>query len=352
MFKLINVIIILLLMSSCSPGKSVVFVTKTSLSILEADSKPAGVSIAYDRIEGYLGPRYENGAVPPVYAAIETNGKIFNPSVNQLYATGRAAEIATTKKAKARETTGILSGKKQVMFFGTATTTGLKIGVTGSVPDSFVFGYRRKEFSYIPLGTVIIDNKEVDSYPSVLAAIQTRADVGENPLGGDVGLGNKQFFATGVPAEQLAEILRPVFLEKAKRAIGNPAKLAACYAQVSFIYRPNVWKDASKEKLFFEETDEEGNIFKDLQKAYNKAFAKPVEKDCNKASAKPDEEDCNKAFAKSIKEKMDIFARANSAYLHSMRFKDSLDDPGRSIRLSNHTNFVCALAKLNEPTGN
>ena len=41
--------------------------------------------------------------------------------------------------------------KKRLVFFGTSTTLGLKAGFSGDgYPDSLTFGYKRKEFSFIP----------------------------------------------------------------------------------------------------------------------------------------------------------------------------------------------------------
>ena len=70
---------------------SVLFVTKTSIG-LDFDTKPPAASIAYDRTEGYLAPRYDNGAIPPVYGRIRSDAKIFNANVRQIYATGSAAQ--------------------------------------------------------------------------------------------------------------------------------------------------------------------------------------------------------------------------------------------------------------------
>ena len=47
----------------------VIFITKTSVGI-DADTTLAAVSIAYDRTDGYLGPRYEDGSIPPVVSSI------------------------------------------------------------------------------------------------------------------------------------------------------------------------------------------------------------------------------------------------------------------------------------------
>ena len=54
--------------------KDAVFVTKTSFSILDVDATPASVSIAHDRVEGYFGPRFDNGHVYPVTGYFKGQG--------------------------------------------------------------------------------------------------------------------------------------------------------------------------------------------------------------------------------------------------------------------------------------
>ena len=180
-----------------APRDTVVFVINTSFGI-NADSKPPTVAIAYDRQEGYLGPRTANGGMPPVVASIQTNGDVFNPKVRQVYATGAAATLVTDPAATpgpASDLTG-LDGK--MVFFGTATSVGLKVGFDESgAPDSVLFGYKRKELSVIPLGT---DGGKL-VYPSVLASIDTTAATSTLK---DTGLSVSQYFATGRSAELLA----------------------------------------------------------------------------------------------------------------------------------------------------
>lgn len=142
------VLLVMLFGGGCAYRDSVLFVTKTSLGI-DVDSKPPSASIAYDRVEGFLGPRYDNGGVPPVVGRLQTDGAVFNPRVRQLYATGSAAALVADQNASAGPTE--LKGKKMFMFFGTTTSTGLKVTFMGQYPDSFHIGYRRKEFSFIPL---------------------------------------------------------------------------------------------------------------------------------------------------------------------------------------------------------
>jgi hypothetical protein len=221
-----------LALAGCATTDSVLFVTKTSLGI-DFDSKPATASIAYDRIEGYVAPRYDNGEIPPVVASVKSDSAIFTPNIRQVYATGDAAVIAVS--AEPRKTLAALDpkvfsdttdkekgyvqkklkGEKKLMFFGTTTTTGLKVGFTTNVPDSLVFGFKRKEYSFIPLGTQEEEIKKdkdgqpvkekYDVYPSVLASIDTAATAGEaDQKDKPTSLSNAQYFATGRAARELA----------------------------------------------------------------------------------------------------------------------------------------------------
>lgn len=192
---------ITLALAGCASSDHVLFVTKTSIGI-DFDSKPATASLAYDRIEGYVAPRYANGEIPPVVASVKSDGQIFSPAIRQVYATGDAAVIATGGKPSGRSRP--MKGTRKLMFFGTTTTTGIKVGFTTSMPDSFVFGFKRKEFSYIPLGTVGTGDTAYDVYPSVLASIDTAANVSIDGKTVDTSLTNSQFFATGKAARQLA----------------------------------------------------------------------------------------------------------------------------------------------------
>lgn len=180
-----------------APENTVLFVTNTSLG-MNAESKLPTVSIAYDRTEGYLGPRAENGEMPPVVASLQTNGAVFGPKVKQTYATGNAAILAVSQESVPTTATPMTGGKNEIAFFGTSTTVGLKVGFseTGS-PDSVLFGYKRREASIIPLGKK--DNTLV--YPSVVAAIDIDGSIGEAKK---TGLAISQFMATGRAAEYMA----------------------------------------------------------------------------------------------------------------------------------------------------
>ena len=194
-------------LAGCANPDSVLFVTDTSLGI-NVESKPATASVAYDRIEGYIAPRYDNGALPPVVASIQTGGSIFDPRIRQVYATGAAAVRAVgTDNAPASNPQ--LSGGRKLAFFGTSTTVGFKAGFdTGTaVPDSLLFGYRRKEFSFIPLGTTTDASGTHDTYASALASVDsntTTLGTGSVTGAAGVGLTHSQFIATGLAADTLA----------------------------------------------------------------------------------------------------------------------------------------------------
>ena len=119
--------ILMTLIAGCSNPDSVMFVTNTSIG-LDLDAQPTTASIGYSRVEGYVGPRYDNGALPPVVASLETGGGIINPSIRQVYATGAAAAKAVSTP-HAQDGPATLSGdpsKKKLVFFGTTTTIGVK----------------------------------------------------------------------------------------------------------------------------------------------------------------------------------------------------------------------------------
>jgi len=205
-------------LSGCASPDHVLFVTKTSIGV-DFDSKPGTASLAYDRTEGYAAPRYANGEIPPVVASVKSNGGIFSPVIRQIYATGDAAIIATGG-AVPRDSRK-MQGERTLMFFGTTTTTGIKVGFTTGLPDSVVFGFRRKEYSYIPLATVETQTGTEDVYPSVLASIDTAANVSADGTVNTTELANAQFFATGAAARRLAQntSITAAFREIARESI-------------------------------------------------------------------------------------------------------------------------------------
>ena len=135
MIRYLILLLCTVLVFGCTNVDSVLFATKTSLSVVEVDSKPASLTVAYDRVEGYVAPRYSNGALPPVLASIESDGKIFGAGVRQVFATGAAAHSLALSQpedsADNQESQQLLWGPtmpKKLAFFGTSTSTGLKVG--------------------------------------------------------------------------------------------------------------------------------------------------------------------------------------------------------------------------------
>ena len=201
-----------------SPMDHVIFVTKTSLSLVDVDGTPPSISFAYDRVEGYLGPRFENGSVPPVIAKISSNGNLLGRDVKQYYATGTAANrLAGDNTTKASGTE--LEGTKAPMFFGTATTLGIKFGFSAATPPDFIFGYRRKELSVIPIGTTSESGKEKHHYPSVIGVFSNDVQAATRDTS---KLGLTQFFATGTAATALTDVpgMKSGFQGFAKDAVG------------------------------------------------------------------------------------------------------------------------------------
>ena len=214
-----------LALTGCADKQAVLFVTATTIG-LDADSTPPHATLGYDRYEGYIGPSYSTGALPPVIAKIESDLKIFNPEIRQLYATGDAAELVTKGGTVPGEPTPdgkMYTGSGRLTLFGTGTNIGLRVTFAGNVPESISFGYKRKEFSYIPLGSAPDPDdptKTVDKYGSVLAAI----DMGvHTETFTTTGTAVTQFFATGNAAKNLAarEPIRRRFLLEAEEAIAR-----------------------------------------------------------------------------------------------------------------------------------
>lgn len=192
------------MLAACTSDR-VIFVTNTSLGI-NFDAAPTTVSVAFDRTEGYSSPSYRSGTLPPVLGRIQTNGQIIQPRIKQLYATGAAAVIAAGK-GDAVEPSQLTNRTGRLAFVGTTTTVGLKAAFAEAMPESFVFGIKRKEFSYIPLGCqlgtgeTVCGDDDPDLYPSVIASLDHGTTVGG---GATTEFNHSQFIATGVAAEVLA----------------------------------------------------------------------------------------------------------------------------------------------------
>lgn len=209
--------VVLLCAAGCGHKDAVTFVTSTDVGI-DVDAKTQNLSVGFSRIEGVVGPVYESGAIPPVFARIKSNAKVFSPEISQLYATGDAAVIASGQSTPSNNGKE-LDGNRKTMFFGTATNLGVKAGFTGGQPRSLNIGYKRQEFSRIP----IIDNEDEDVYGSVLAAIELGVAATEFK---EAGVRVSQLFASGQAAEALAPYYRTALIEETEKAASNVGSYA------------------------------------------------------------------------------------------------------------------------------
>jgi hypothetical protein len=266
--------------------QDVVFVTKTSVGI-DLDSQSA--SVAYDRTEGYLAPRYANRQAEPVFASVATDGKLLGRNVKQVYATGQAARIvsgasqpqqpapapaqpatqqaifrnasletATGAQRRPREAPAAadaLAAAKKTMFFGTGSVIGFKLGFgASSAVDTFTFGFKRKEVSIIP------HDEQDGELPSVMASLDTST---EAAAGSDSKFTVKQFFATGTAAESLASDgqIRTQFQDEAKTQLaqyrenehyqrGDALVSLACLSEIDDEQAKQVWQNVKDLELF------------------------------------------------------------------------------------------------------
>jgi hypothetical protein len=253
-----------LLLGCATQPDTAIFVTKTSLSVLDMDSVPSSVSIAYDRVEGYFGPRFDDGQVYPVVSSLETDGGVLDRKIRQTFATGAAARLITggVPECECLETPRPpeLPGNK-VVLFGTGTVLGVKFGFSENLPN-LTLGFKRREAALIP----------VDKWrqPSVLASFDNLSDAGAAAVPPAAASAPQfqlaQFFATGVAAENLARldrISRP-FKDKAERAMGEVEKYRneearqgrlaldtlSCFSKVGDDKLDRVWSNAEALGVF------------------------------------------------------------------------------------------------------
>jgi hypothetical protein len=283
----------LFLLAGCADPNSVLFVTASSIGI-DVDTKPPTASIAYHRVEGYIGPTYQNGGLPAAVASLQTGGTVFDPRIRQVYATGAAANNAVGEPLppgpgaangqQPVEPPPELSGdpkQKRLAFFGSTTTLGLKVSFeNGGYPDSLTLGYKRKELSFLPVAsTARPDGTTVDVYPSVLASIDTTTTA--ISLHG-TGLTSEQFIATGRAAETLA---RNPKITSAFQAIAADAAVMNLLtpeqrAQVAVAVQQQLTDNQSKLDQIVTAVSENGKIQKDklasLVDAANAKSAKSV----------------------------------------------------------------------------
>lgn len=241
-----------LTLSACVGQNEVLFVTNTNVGI-NLDSKPPTIGIAFDREEGYIGPAYTNGAMAPVVARLASNLNVFSPEVHQVYATGDAAKLLVDQSPNAGNDRPLQQNAKRAAYFVTESSIGLRVTFASNVPDSVHLGYRRKEFSFIPIGTAANGSctatsqapppgagsaGPVDCYGSTLAIIDLGGNVSDPQ---HIGMQVDQMFATGRAAELLAaynDDTRKLFGQKlgiTEKIVGDGTCDAGCSRLQAYI---------------------------------------------------------------------------------------------------------------------
>jgi hypothetical protein len=169
-------------------------------------------------VEGYFGPRFDNGNVYPVTGYFKGKGKGLEREVQQVFAGGDAATVVLGANPQQATTANCADARdRPPLLFATGTTLGIKLGFAENtiVPTTFVFGYRRKEAAWVPVSQTC--------QPAVLATLDSSADArsqaGESKAGASVG----QYFATGTAAIKLAQDqeVRNIFKAQAKKALSS-----------------------------------------------------------------------------------------------------------------------------------
>ena len=230
------------LLGACSDYAT--FVTATNIGI-SADTATQELNIGYTRAELFTGPGYPaQGEAPRVFGYINSDLRVFDPHIQQLYATGDAAALISYPNTPPPPTTTEQTpppyfGERRPMIFGTGSTVGLNLKfASGSpAPSAIKFGYNREEMSIIPMQSQTpADQKHADQYAPVLAAMDlnlggtaAKGDPKPSSSGGAdatamarTDLGITQFFATGTAARNLAaydDKIRGYFREQAKEAV-------------------------------------------------------------------------------------------------------------------------------------
>jgi len=244
------------LLGACSDYAT--FVTATNIGI-SADTTTQELNIGYTRAELFTGPGYPaQGEAPRVFGYINSDLRVFEPHIQQLYATGDAASLISYPQKPPLPTTAEQApppyyGERRPMVFGTGSTVGLNLKFAGSspAPSAIKFGYNREEVSIIPMQSQTpADQNHADRYAPVLASMDL--NLGGTPAKGDTkpsssggadassgaaagtgtnpgatalaktDLGITQFFATGTAARNLAaydDKIRGYFQTQAKEAV-------------------------------------------------------------------------------------------------------------------------------------
>ena len=233
-----------LALSGCGIGyDKLLFITKSNVGI-DFDAQPPTASIDISRKEGVIEPTFEDGKTLPVMASFRPSSRgIIAGNVKQTFAVGDAALVMaflydsddsdfhyndsenswsidledafdsslelTSPPTLPKNQPFPSSTEVKPVFFGTTTSLGLASSwsnVTSAWPNSFHFGYRRKELALSPVNYRSNQNSNNGmitkvSTPSLLATIDTTTE-GSTPT--DSKLVWFQYFATGKAATSLA----------------------------------------------------------------------------------------------------------------------------------------------------
>lgn len=214
--------LVLACLGGCANTHYATFVTKTSLSVVDVDTAPVEASIAFSRTEGYVGPRFDDGTVYPVTGFINATGSALMRETQQVFAGGAAATLVLGGQATAASGTACADNRENPpLFLATGTAVGLRVGFAegGPLPNSFHFGYRRKELALVPVSKTC--------QPSVLATHDSDGGARTEAGQAKAQLGITQYFATGAAADQLAG-------SKTVKAMFSAGQQAAANAVAAF----------------------------------------------------------------------------------------------------------------------
>lgn len=217
-----------MLLPACEMTDRAIFVTSSTVGV-SADIASRQITFGYDRTEGYIGPAYvEEGIAPPIFGYHQSDLGVLDAKIRQVYATGEAAILVTGGKLPEANPVAFqpdpgATGKRRVMFVGTTSNLGLRIGFSNDLPDVNL-GYKRKEISAIPFRAADPDRSknEQDIYAPVLSAmnIDSKASTYSSS-----NFGVTQLIATGAAAKNLArqDDIRNLITMKTEKVVTGTA---------------------------------------------------------------------------------------------------------------------------------
>ncbi len=215
-------------------SESLFFSTKTSvgIDISATNGSPRG-NIGYDRTEAAIVPAKADGSAHSVLGGLDADLSLFDVRIKQIFATGKAADLAAdhvgkatpgTNSApadKAPATTEAAAGKKlgqPIVFATDASLSLLNIQIDNNgLPGSGSTLYRRSEATLIPIkpgqdevasvyADISIDTSGKDQNKPDSGYSWIEKEVGEHPTRFDrAGVRIVQSFATGSAAEKLVK---------------------------------------------------------------------------------------------------------------------------------------------------